>query len=93
MYFSDKYFFYFVILIERMFVVCTNMHFDIQYSFSLLHIVLVSAMMDKKEKKCSFWIPSMPLTVTFIKLNWVCQMKGHAAAAFFLRINLFEFKP
>lgn len=34
-----------------MFVVCTNMHFDIQYSFSSLHIVLVSAMMDKKEKK------------------------------------------
>lgn len=51
MYFSDKYFFYFVILIEWMFVVCTNMHFDIQYSFSLLHIVLASAMMDKKKRK------------------------------------------
>lgn len=79
-----------------MFVICTNMNFDIQYSFSLLHIVLLSAMMDKKEKKMQlllFWIPSMPLTVTFIMLNCVHPMKGRAAAAFFLRINSFEFKP
>lgn len=47
MYFSDKYFFYFVILVEWTFVICTKMHFDIQYSCPLLRIVLVSAMMDK----------------------------------------------
>lgn len=61
MYFSDKYFFFFLLLwslIKWTFVICAEMHFDIQYSRPSLRIVGVSAVKDKNAVCCYFWILS-----------------------------------